>query len=313
MSQLPDNDANAATSTPSTTAPWSPAPTLPVVANEQMREHWTHHAGPGWDANHDVVTSVFRPVAAAIVAAAQPLDGLAVLDVGCGTGGLSQLVAEHGGRPVGVDISATMVDGARRRFPSLRFETADVQVADLAAFEADGFDRVVSEFGVMFFDDPTAAFANVLTATTPGGRLAFACWRSLEDNQMFSLGTSLLAARMPEPPPPPSPGQPGPGAFADRDHVARLLTDAGWADVEIVPIDVDLRFGRNGSDGVEERLAVILAGSVGVMATTQLRPLLGDDGWADLLAAVRDEVRTVMVEGAVQFPGRIWLVTATAR
>jgi SAM-dependent methyltransferase len=282
------------------------------VANEQMRELWTRRAGPAWVANRHIFESVFAPVAAAVLAAAEPLDGRVVLDVGCGAGGLSQRAAERGATAVGVDISPTMVAGAQRLHPAARFEVADAQVDDLRAFSAAGFDVVVSEFGVMFFDDPVAAFANIHRAVAEDGRMAFACWRSLEENQMFTLGTHLLAERMPEPSPPLAAGAPGPAAFADPDHTLATLGAAGWHDVDIAPVDVDLRFGFDGSDGVEERLAVILSGSTGSLATEQLRPALGDDGWQALLDDVRAEVRTSMVDGAVQFPGCIWLVRATS-
>ena len=282
------------------------------MANEQMRELWTNRAGPGWFANHDTFKAVFQPVASAVITAAEPLDGRVVLDVGCGTGGLSRLVADRGGTPVGADISATMVDGARRLYPELRFEVVDVQVADLAALAPGGFDRVISEFGVMFFDDPVAAFANIAAAVRPQATMAFACWRSLAENQMFTLGTHLLLDRMPEPPPPASPHQPGPVAFADAGYVANVLETAGWLDVDVAALDVDLRFGIAGSDGVEERLAVILSGSTGQAAIAQLRPALGEAGWEALLDDVRAEVSTAMVDGAVQFPGCIWVVRAAA-
>ena len=99
-------------------------------------------AGPAWFANHDIFKAVFRPVSSAVIAAAEPLAGRVVLDVGCGTGVLSRLVADRGGTPVGADISATMIDGARQLYPELRFEVVDVQVADLAALAPGGFDAV---------------------------------------------------------------------------------------------------------------------------------------------------------------------------
>ena len=282
------------------------------VANEQMRDLWTNRAGPAWFANHDIFEAVFTPVSGAVIAAAEPLADRVVLDVGCGTGVLSGLVADRGGSPVGADISTTMIEGARHRYPGLRFEVLDVQEADLTALVPEGFDAVVSEFGVMFFDDPVAAFANMVAATRPRAALAFACWRSLAENQMFTLGTHLLADRLPEPSPPPNPFQPGPMAFADQDFLRRVLDAAGWVDIDIAPLDVNLYFGRNGSDGVEERLAVILSGSTGVLAAERLRPALGDEGWEALLDDVRDELRTSIVDGAVQFPGCVWMVRAAA-
>jgi hypothetical protein len=76
---------------------------------------------------------------------------------------------------------------------------------------------------------------------------------------------------------------------------------------------VDLRFGIDGSDGVAERMATILSGSIGSAAAEQLRPQLGEEGWAALLAEVRAEQLTSMVDGAVQFPGCIWITRASAR
>ena len=110
-------------------------------------------------------------------------------------------------------------------YPELRFEVVDVQVGNLAALAPGGFDRVISEFGVMFFDDPVAAFTNIAGAMGSPGAMAFACWRSLDENQMFALGTHLLVERMPEPPPPPGPHQPGPTVFADDSYLARVLDD----------------------------------------------------------------------------------------
>jgi SAM-dependent methyltransferase len=271
---------------------------------------WTRRAGPGWFANHHVFTAVLAPVSTALIAAAEPLAGRVVLDVGCGTGALSRSVADRGGTPVGADISPTMIAGARELFPGLRFEVADVQADDLTTLAPGGFDVIVSRFGVMFFEDPVIAFGNMRAAAKPGAATAFVCWRSLAENKMFSLGTHLLLERMPNPPPPTTSYQPGPMAFADPHFVGDVVAAAGWRDVDLAPLDVDLRFGIDGSDGVEERLAVILAGSTGSLAAEQLPPVLGESGWNNLLDEVRAEVRTSMVDGAVQFPGCMWLVTA---
>jgi len=281
------------------------------MVNEQMRTQWTNNAGPGWVAHHDVFEAVLAPFNHAVIDAIGPLEGLRVLDVGCGTGSLSQLVIDAGGTAVGADISESMVAGARRLVPGARFEVADGQTAPLAELADGGFDRVVSRFGVMFFEGSAAAFANIRAATKPGGRMAFLCWRSREENPMFTCGVRLVADRLPPPPEPPAPDAPGPVAFADPQRVHRVLEQAGWSDIAVESFDAMCVFGRDGSDGVEERMTMLMATQVGSDAAAQLIPDIGEAGWADLLDEVRADLRTTMVDGVVAFPGRTWLVTAS--
>ena len=280
------------------------------MPNEFMRDQWTRYGGPAWVEHHEIFDAVYAPFNQAAIAALGPLEGLTVLDVGCGSGSLSQAVIEHGGVAVGVDISETMIAGARALVPGGRFEVADAQTEPLGDLAPGGFDRVTSRFGVMFFDDPVAAFANVRDVVVPAARLAFVCWQSLADNPTFSCGTHVLVERMPDPPPPPGPGAPGPSAFADPEVVRAILAEAGWADVAIEPFEATCRFGMNGSDGVEERMTMLMATQSGRLATEQLRPALDDDAWQMLLDEVRADVRTSMDDGEVAFPGRTWVVTA---
>lgn len=276
------------------------------MANEQMREFWTTGAG-GWVAHRDLFDAELAPFAEAVLDAADPGPGDRVLDIGCGTGVLVARSIEAGAAGVGVDISSAMIAGAKAAVPGAAFEVADAQTDDLAALGP--FSTVVSRFGVMFFDDPTAAFANIRSATLPGGRLAFACWRGREENAMFTLGTDILLERL-DAPPPVFQGGPGPLAFADPDLVRSILAGAGWGDVQITAFDAVCDYGHDGSDGVEERLTMILDTGAGRHAQSQLESGLGADAWASLLDEVRDELRRHLVDGRVQFTGATWLVTA---
>ncbi|MDN5725150.1 MAG: class I SAM-dependent methyltransferase [Propionibacteriales bacterium] len=248
------------------------------------------NGGAGWVANEATYDRAFAPVTDAILQLADLRVGQSLLDVGCGSG--------------------TLLAAAASR-PQAAIEVADAEAAELAT--SAPYDRVVSRFGVMFFDDPTAAFTNIRRATAPNGRLTFACWRSLAENPSFTNGSSILTSRMADAADTsaltPDPTAPGPMALADADRLLGLLTDAGWRDIMIIPFDFTLDYGA-GRDGVEARLAVILATGWGARAERLLRPEVGESRWAGLVAQVRSHLHDQLVDGRVQLPGATWLVTA---
>lgn len=279
------------------------------MPNEEMRASWTEGAA-GWIENERIFDAVLAPVTAAILAAAPARPGVRALDVGCGSGTLLEALSGAGIEVVGADISAQMTAAARRRAPAAVI-TADAQTADLLALAPGArFELVVSRFGVMFFDDPVAAFANIHRATAPRSRLVFACWRSREENPMFTLGVDVLAAGLDPPPLAGPPGSPGPMAFADGERLRGLLERSGWDQVSITPFDFTCDFGFDGDDGVEQRLSVLLGTFIGRRAKRELPPVLGEQGWQRRLDEVRERLRANRVEGAVRFPGATWMVTA---
>jgi SAM-dependent methyltransferase len=282
------------------------------MANEAMRDTWTTGA-EGWVRNERIFDAVFTPFTAAILGAADLGSARRVLDVGCGAGTLIEAAVAAGADAVGVDISSAMVEAASRRVPSATVVTADAQTADLLAVVPGApFDRVVSRFGVMFFADPEAAFANIRSATSPGARLVFVCWREGE-TEMFSLGLRALMAHLADPPARPMPGQPGPMGLANADRLREVLTAGGWSDVTIEPLDGMCDYSMDGSDGVEERLTIALSGTVGRAVRAELEPRLDPSEWQAVLDEARAELRADMLDGAVRFVGHTWLVTATNR
>jgi SAM-dependent methyltransferase len=280
------------------------------MANESMQKSWTGE-GADWVKNAEIFDAVLAPFTEAVLQAADIGAGDRVLDIGCGSGTLLQRAAALKAEPFGVDISDVMVQAARRRVPEATVLLADAQTVDLST-AADGrpFDRIVSQFGVMFFDDPVAAFTNIRESASPTARLAFVCWRE-GDNPMFTLGTSVLTDRMESPSAAPDPTAPGPLAFGNGDRVRAPMDDAGWDDICVDPFNGLCDCGLNGSDGVEERLTMMLATPIGRQARTELESRLGAQGWAGVVDEVRAELRRNLVDGVLKFTGHTWVVTAT--
>lgn len=276
------------------------------MANEEQQQSWATQ-GVDWVDHAAIFEAALAPFADAVLQAADIGSDARVLDIGCGSGTLLQRAAALGATPVGVDISEPMVDAARRRVPAATVVLGDAQIMDLGG---PVFDRVISRFGVMFFDDPVAAFTNIRRAAAPGARLAFVCWRE-GDNPMFSVGVDMLAAQLESPPAAADPTEPGPLAFGNAERVRTILAEAGWGDVELTAFDGVCNFSIDGSDGVEERLTMILSNRTGQQARTELPARLGEDGWAAVVNELRDELRRHRVDGVVKFPGHTWVVTAT--
>lgn len=206
-------------------------------ANAAQRDYWNTIAGPRWIGLEGFVERRVRAVNDLLLARSVAKAGETVLEVGCGTGALTlplaAAVGEHG-VVIGADISRAMLAAARQRIAesglvNVTLVEADAQIHE---FTAGWFDFVASRFGVMFFADPVTAFANLLRALKRDGRLCFACWGSLQENQHWLIPYEV-ALRHLGPPKPRSMRAPGPMAYADRDYVRSFLSSAGFAQIAI--------------------------------------------------------------------------------
>jgi SAM-dependent methyltransferase len=208
-------------------------------ANAAMRRYWNEVAGPRWVGLGGAQEARNVEVAAQLLEAAAASPGELVLDVGCGTGAtlipFAAAVGPHG-HATGVDIAAPMLARARERVAEQGLTNVTLLQADaqVHGFAPASFDLVTSRFGVMFFADPRAAFANLCGALRPGGRLVMAVWASVAENVHRKIPLEI-AVRHLGPPAPQPPHAPDAQVFSDRDYFRSILAAAGFADIGIEP------------------------------------------------------------------------------
>jgi len=277
-----------------------------AAPNASQIENWDGPSGQHWVAEAERYDRMTRSFGERIIEAVVPRPGERVLDVGCGNGAValaaSALVAP-GGSVMGLDISGPMLAYARRRAEqadtaSVSFRKGDAQVYPLPPAS---FDAVVSRFGVMFFDDPVAAFANLGRALKPGGRIAFACWRDLSVNDwlMVPAGAALQHVPMPDLG---EPGAPGPFSLADPDRVHHVLRDAAFAQIALEEVVRPMPMGSS----VDDVLAFMRGTEMAQVLMTGVDPGTAEQAWTAIKAALQAHAGP----GGITLAGTAWLVTA---
>jgi SAM-dependent methyltransferase len=221
--------------------------------NRAQRDYWETDGPRQYQQFGDTNEALIGPFGQAMLDAAQLRPGERVLDVGCGFGTSTlEAVARvaPSGRVVGVDISAAMLQPARQRIASAGVDNVEFLQADAQAyaFETGSFDVVISRFGMMFFEDPQAAFANLSRAVRAGGRLVFVCPQDPLQSQWVVVAFRAAVAALGRAPDFGDPGAPGPFALADGDRLNQLLAGAGLRNVRLETITRPVRLGRNVGD-----------------------------------------------------------------
>jgi SAM-dependent methyltransferase len=272
--------------------------------NAAQAEFWTQ-AGPLWTSLKDRFDAQADEHGVRAIDALAPAPGERVVDVGCGTGTSTLQLAERvgaGGAVLGVDISPTMVESAkgiaeRAGAANVRYLVADAMLVGVD----ERFDALFSRFGLMFFADPAAAFANLGTWLRPGGRIGFTSWQSPQANPWASVPLRTVAEFV-EMPLSADPSSPGPFSLADPERVSALLEGAGYTDVTIAPHARDARIGADLADAVE--FLCRLAPPVVELETRD----------PDAARALRERLSSELARWAtptgVDVPSASWIVTA---
>src|SRR5579871_443027 len=277
-----------------------------MADNTQQIEYWNGPSGQRWASLYEMTERGMSFITSALMPFAAAREGEHVLDIGCGCGStallLARAVGAHG-KVSAVDISRPMLDVARARATEagleIEFREADASVTDFGP----GFDLVFSRFGVMFFAEPEAAFANIRKALKPGGRIAFVCWRALAENAWAAQPIAVARDLLP-PEPPPDPFAPGPFAFADSSRLLQILARAGFREPGAEKLDTLMNLGANLDDAVGASL------SIGPLARAAVE--LDELTRARVRERVREVLMPYQTPAGVAPPAACWLVRARA-
>ncbi|MGW8992404.1 class I SAM-dependent methyltransferase [Streptomyces zhihengii] len=274
------------------------------IANTEQAQAWNGYEGAHWarqQARWDEINAGFT---APLLDAAYIRSDDAVLDIGCGAGATTRAAARRAvdGRVTGVDLSGPMLERARasaraERLGNTTFEHGDAQVHPLAE---RGFDAVISRYGVMFFADPVAAFANIRSGLRPGGRAAFVVAADGAGNEWLralgALGSDLPLGGFG------ATGGPGMFSLADPARVEEVLAAAGFARIRVTRAEAPGRWG----DDAEDAAAFLMD-----TGPAQHRlSLLGEGAGIRARRALVDLLRPAERPGGVLLRSTAWLVTA---
>lgn len=274
--------------------------------NQDQADYWSTQKK--WVDHQETLDATLAPVLARLLQSANLQSGEKVLDIGCGTGASLLAIADAvgpDGSVTGADISPLLLERARGRIAHA--DAGNVQSLDCDAqtydFAPASIDCALSRFGVMFFDDPVAAFTNIARALKPGGRLVFLTWAALRKNPWFDLPRQVAFNQLGALPKA-DPRAPGPLAFAERDYVSDILTSAGLQDVCVREVNV-LLTPPGGAAG-----AAAISTRVGIAD----RALKYFDGSSDDARAIEEGVAKAMqpfeTPAGMQVPAALNLCTA---
>jgi len=243
------------------------------------------------------VPALFKQWAPRVVNAAQIQAGNRVLDVACGTGVVAREAVLHVGDigfVAGVDANPGMLAVANRLAPTIEWREG---VAESLPYESQSFDAVISQFGLMFFQDRAAALSEMMRVLAPGGRVSVAVWESLENSEAYPVEVALLERLA---------GQPAadalraPFVLGDKAELTTMFKDAGFTSVEAATHHGTARFP-----------------SIRVMVEADLR------GWLPVMGVALDEVQIqsilneaegalnqyVTADGAMEFDSPAHIIT----
>jgi len=280
---------------------------MPADNSEQIAE-WNGALGERWVAMQREIDRIVVPFGDAALKIAAPQPGERVVDIGCGCGDTSLDIARivgKAGAVLGIDVSTPMLEVARSRATlagcaHLVFREGDASEAGLPV----NTDLLFSRFGVMFFSQPTQALSHLRGSLRAGGRCVFVCWRAPRDNAWAMVPLSAARAAMGVTPAPTDPNAPGPFAFADEQRLRAILSDAGFASVDVQRFDAALSLGATPRSAAEA--------AVQIGAVSRFVREVGVEHVPIIVEAVERALGPLAAtDGHVSLNGSTWIVSVT--
>ncbi len=208
------------------------------------RETW-ETAAAGWGREAEAVRNWGMPVSVAMVESLGLQPGQRVLELAAGPGDTGFMAAElvrPGGTLISSDGAEPMIEVARARAAQLGIDNVEFRQLELEwiDLETATVDAVLVRWGIMLTVDPPAAAREIRRVLRPGGHAALAVWDARERNPWALIPSmALLELGHAEPP---DPNVPGPFALAQDGRLAELLQDAGFTEVEVIPVNLERRY-----------------------------------------------------------------------
>ena len=207
----------------------------PNIINNEQYEYWNKGIGQKWVKEDNSMNERFAILTKEFFSRANINKNEKVLDIGCG-GGItsfeaSKLVGKDG-YVLGADISEILLDLAKKNYSNienLEFKYCDVQNYK---FKKNIFSKVISRFGVMFFENPIVAFRNIYNSIQDGGSLHFVCWTNVLENEFFTAAANIIIKHLNKEFPQVT-RAPGPFAFSEKKYVKQILNASGFKNIKV--------------------------------------------------------------------------------
>jgi len=277
--------------------------------NKNQRDFWSGKGGDIWVERQNAMDTMLSPLGEAALNKLNLNEGENVLDIGCGCGHTTLNIAKRispDGQVTGLDISEPMLKRAKESanemsISNASFNCVDVQTDDMGE---EVYSAAFSRFGVMFFEDPVAAFCNISKSLITGASLSFVCWQSPALNPWQSLFIEAVKKYVDLPSPPPR--SPSPFAFMESEYVSSILEESNFQNIMIEghEAEVNMFSGRSLSDSVKDYI------SINPVVSGMLKDSTEQEKTEIINSAIEAFSPYYSAKG-LMFPSATWLVTTT--